>query len=147
MHLTTDDLGAAHRVSSKVERKGWPPMIVRFRKREDKEFVMKNKGRNDIRFKLDKVVIHDDLSRANTGLMNRAKSHPDIKSAWSYKGQIYALTETNYRIKLELLCDLNTKIRNAAKFGQYMQPKFGPFLPQQERPAPRETDLTLHNMD
>ena len=96
MYIKTNDIDAAHRIGKPRGDKP-PAIIVRFFRRDHRDQIIVK--RRELRGT--GYGITEDLTRLNLLLINRAKLHTDITSAWSWNGSVWALTTSGHKIKLE----------------------------------------------
>ena len=108
--ITENDIDAAHRIGRSRDEKP-PAIIVRFFKRDIISKILA------IRRDLKKTgyVITVDLTNLNQKLLNRARFHYNINTAWSWNGSIWCVTKAGHKIKLRLYEDINERIRNASR--------------------------------
>ena len=52
----------------------------------------------------------DDVTKMNTGLINRLLSHESIKSAWYFNGSVYGLTYYEERVRFDIYDNINEVI-------------------------------------
>ena len=108
--ITENDIDAAHHIGR--SRNGKPPaIIVRFFKRDIISKILATR-RN---LKHTGYVITEYLTASNQKLLNRARSHNDINTAWSWNGSIWCVTKAGHKINLRLYEDINKCIRNASR--------------------------------
>ncbi len=120
MNLEKKDIGAAHRLPRKVNGASSEPdpVIVRFNDRATRDNVIRN--RRNLRDK--SVKIKDDLTQANSGLLNRAFNHPQIEYAYFFNGKVFAVSKDYYRFQIDILDDINSKLLERNK-GYKITPK------------------------
>ena len=55
-------------------------------------------------------MIVEDLSRENYALLQTAKHHPCVESAWSLRGTIYVRLEGGYTLPVSCATDIETAL-------------------------------------
>ena len=108
--ITENDIDAANPISRSRDEKP-PAIIVRFFKRDIISKILAT--RRDL--KKTSHVITEDLTNLNQKLLNRARFHNNINTAWSWNGSIWCVTKAGHKIKLRLYEDINERIRNASR--------------------------------
>ena len=63
--------------------------------------------------KRSKYVITEDLTTLNHQLLNRARFHDGVNSAWSWNDHVWCVTKAGLKIKLRIYDDLNVVLANA----------------------------------
>ena len=106
--LTEKDIEAAHRIG--WARGGKPrAIIVRFQSRDNAQRVISARRQ----LKLSGYVITEDLTDLNQKLLNRARFHEGVNSAWSWNGHIWCETKAAPKIKLRVYDNLNAVIASS----------------------------------
>ena len=113
IHLKENDILVAHPVASRRPRQAEgdspsPPIIVSFSaEAKDRRYEaiarrkqLKNTG----------IVVYEDLTQLNLKLINRLKSHQEIKAAFSLNGKIIGVTNTDKKIHFDPYDDIPKKI-------------------------------------
>ena len=97
--LSLDDIERSHRVGPKKEpgEKGGKPrgIIIKFKSYRKRIEVLKNRRK----LKGTKNVIVEDLTAKNQSLLNEARTHPNVATAWSKDGLITVLLKGNAKVK------------------------------------------------
>ncbi len=125
-HLKIDihpsKISVAHRLPKRKGFKGPPPMYVRFLHIEDKISVMK--AARGINRDESKPSIKHDLTDKNKKLISAIYDHDKFKSGWYYNGNIFALTDDNYKIgPLGIFVNLSELYTKRKEIGQFLPPK------------------------
>lgn len=89
-NLDVSEIDRSHRIGKKEQGKP-RAIIVKFQNYKARERCLKNRRK----LKGTKIVIQEDLTKANHQLLQATKSNPLVKSAWSYDGNIIALINKN----------------------------------------------------
>ena len=94
--LTPTQIVAIHRIPG---RAGQPqPVLIKLRNNNDKTLLMKNRRRmKEAGYKL-----VDDVTRLNTGLINRLLLNEAIESAWYFNGAVYGKSHAGRRYKFDI---------------------------------------------
>ena len=106
--INEKDIEASHRIGRARDDKP-PAIIVRFHNRDIKQRVIR--ARREL--KGSKYVITEDLTTLNQQLLNRARFHDGVNSAWSWNGHVWCMTKAGLKIKLRVYDDLNVVLANA----------------------------------
>ena len=141
MSLVKEDIGAAHRLPRRSATVEPDPIIVRFNDRAKRDHVVRNRKT----FVNKNIRIKDDLTQANSGLLNRAFNHEGIEYAYCYNGKIFAVSKDYYRFQIDILDNLNIKLAARTK-GFKVTPNPGS-KPVTKRPASTFTDMKLFQKD
>jgi len=73
-----------------------PVTIVRFRTREIRDSVLRNRRRlKDTRYS-----IVEDLTALNSKTFTRISKHPDVETAWTWNGKIQVLTKSGIKLNI-----------------------------------------------
>jgi len=116
--LSKNDIDVAHRLPSKFGRV--PVIIVRFKFREMRGIILTRKKEIPIN---SGIKVKEDLTQANTGLMNRAFDHPGVEFVYCLNGKIFMVTKEWYRIRIDIFENLTEKIQNQADIGKKLTPR------------------------
>lgn len=116
--LSKSDIDVAHRLPSKFGQV--PAIIVRFKFREMRGIILARKKEIPIN---SGIRIKEDLTQANTGLMNRAFDHAGVEFVYCLNGKIFMVTKEWYRIRIDIFENLNEKIQNQADIGKKLTPR------------------------
>jgi hypothetical protein len=101
------DIDCAHRVGEVMQDKT-QMMLVRFHARDDVAQIL-HKRRI---LKGSPLVIYEDCTYQNRQLLKKLKNHPDVESAWTKNGQIWAIKRnTDRKIKFNILDNIDTKLQ------------------------------------
>ena len=84
--VTKDDISVCHRVGK--PKNGTRPVIVKFISRRKRREVMVAK--KNLRTSHPNVYINDDLTVLRAKLLHYVKAQPDVESAWTIDGRIFA---------------------------------------------------------
>ena len=106
--ISSKDIELAHRTGRAANGKS-RAIIVRFFNREIRQRVLSNRKK----LKGSKCVITEDLTTLNYGLLSRVRANPEIKSAWSWNGNIFGLTGDDIKIQFSPFTDIQSSIRDA----------------------------------
>ena len=96
VNLSKEEIIAIHRLPTK--KSGIKPVIIKTVNNNVKSRVMRK--RKDLKNAGNRIV--DDVTKMNTGLINRLFLHEQIQSAWFFNGSVFGLTHENERIKFNL---------------------------------------------
>ena len=95
IELSIEDIERSHRVGQKKEtsQRGARPrgIIVKLKSYRKREEIIKNRRK----LKGTKIVIVEDLTAKNQALLNEARKHSKVETAWSKDGRIIALLKGN----------------------------------------------------
>ena len=89
------DIQAIHRISSKASTK---PVLVKLMNNDTNSKVMRH--RQTLKEAGHRLV--DDVTKLNTGLLNRLSNHPKLESAWFYNGSIFGKAHQGKRYKFDI---------------------------------------------
>ena len=89
VNIEQSDIDRSHRIGRSHERGHPRDIIVKFTSYRVRDMVIKNRKK----LKGTKIVIKEDLTRANHNLLRSTITHPSVSSAWSKDGVIFALTK------------------------------------------------------
>lgn len=103
--LDPHNIDAIHRIPGKPNKP--KPLLVRFRNNNVKTTVMK--ARKVMKESGHRLV--DDVTKMNTGLMNRLNLHEKIDSAWFFNGSVFGKTVEGKRLKFNLYDSIDSIIK------------------------------------
>lgn len=104
VELAKNEIIALHRIPTR--KGGIRPVLMKTMNNNVKSRLMKK--RKEMKKIGHRLV--DDVTSANTGLINRLQLHSDIESAWYFNGSVYGMTHTKNRIKFDLYDNINEVI-------------------------------------
>ena len=90
------DIQAIHRISSKASTKH---VLVKLMNNDTKSKVTM-RHRKPLKEAGHRLV--DDVTKLNTGLLNRHSNHPKLESAWFFNGSIFGKTHQGRRYKFDI---------------------------------------------
>ena len=61
------------------------------------------------------VILVDDVTKLNQGLINRLMLHDQIKSGWYFNGSVYGLTTREERVRFDIYDDIHEVISDYRK--------------------------------
>lgn len=104
IHLQKEEIMAIHRIPTK--RAGRRPVLIKLMNNAIKTKLMRGrKAMKEAGFRL-----VDDVTRLNTGLINRLTLHPEIQSAWFFNGSVFGQTTRNERVKFDIFDNIENVI-------------------------------------
>ena len=107
--LEDNKIMALHRIPGKV---GMPkPVLIKLRNNNEKTKIMKK--RKEMKHAGYRLV--DDVTKANTKLINRLMEHKDIDSAWYFNGSVYGKSKSGTRFKFEVHSDISEVLEGKKK--------------------------------
>ena len=107
--LEDNKIMAIHRIPGKV---GMPkPVLIKLRNNNEKTKIMKK--RKEMKHGGYRLV--DDVTKANTKLINRLMEHKDIDSAWYFNGSVYGKSKSGTRFKFEIHSDISEVLEGKKK--------------------------------
>ena len=111
--ISEADIDAAHRIGRPRNDKP-RAIIVKFFRRDDKQRVIGARRK----LKHSDYVITEDLTELSQKLLNRARIHSDVSATWSWNGNIWCITHSGHKIKLNPYDNINETIANQTKTAQ-----------------------------
>lgn len=102
LNVSRSDIDIAHRLGP-FREDGNRPIICKFVSKALKREVIHTRKV----LKGSSIVIREDLTSKNAKLLERVSSKEEVKSAWSYEGEITVLLLNGKKIKIDLNTDLS----------------------------------------
>ncbi|KAK3104199.1 hypothetical protein FSP39_025227 [Pinctada imbricata] len=100
------DVVACHRIPG--GRRDQPrPILLKLRNSECKAQVMRKRAQ--VKRSGTGIRLADDVTAANSALINKLHDHPDIDSAWYFNGSVYGQCGETC-LKFDIIDDINSKI-------------------------------------
>ena len=105
--VNEDDIVAVHRIPTKEGQT--KPILLKVKNAEIKTKIMQQ--RQTFKKKGEGVRISDDVTRANSKLIQELSVHAKLENAWYYNGSVNArIQDSGKRIKLDLFDDVDEAI-------------------------------------
>ena len=60
------------------------------------------------------IRLADDVTAANSALINKLNDHPNVDGAWYFNGSVYGQCGEK-RLKFDIIDDINSKIRGKVR--------------------------------
>lgn len=109
LHLGIRDIDVAHRLPH-IDRTNTNPksMIIKFLRRMDKFMVIENRSK----LRGSGIVIKEDLTSQNSGLLNAVSQRSDVKKSWVVAGgKVYAEMKGRNKVVKPIVSDLKRRLR------------------------------------
>lgn len=94
----------AHPLASPKD--GKVALIVKFNKREKRDEIMMSRKK----LKGTGITLQDSLTKNNASLLRQLNKNKDLKNAWSWKGQIWAQSNSGTKFKVNFLDSIDQLI-------------------------------------
>ena len=110
LDIKPSDISKIHRLDQMYRREGKPrPIILRFDAHYHKRECIVNRRK----LKGTGIVISEDLTQLNYGVLNRAYKHECVESVWSTEGKLFAKLKQGPRIRLFAYKNIDDTIADA----------------------------------
>ncbi|XP_013420073.1 uncharacterized protein LOC106180601 [Lingula anatina] len=112
IEIKDDEIMALHRIPGKPGETR--PIIMKVKNTEIKSKIMKK--RKIVRQSGNALKISDDVTAANTKLIQRLGQFEDIQNAWYFNGSVYGqLVNSESRIRFDIHDNLDDKIKRSVR--------------------------------